>query len=158
MRPKAELQAEQFLANFEAWCVHCHAPAVEVLGSQRDRCEFAWTDDWQEFCESKMDRQDTGISAHRNFPGRSLEGYRDAVHSIAGAQVIKRETPDGSLCGEADLDWGVPTDVLGLVVHIVKDFAPNKLFGRRANQFALARYFRRKRGWEIRNVRKENQT
>ena len=150
-----KLQAAQFLANFEAWCVHCHAPAVEVLGSLPDRCEFAWSAEWQVFCETRMDRQEAGIEAHRNFPGSSLTGYRDKEYSVAGAQLIKRNAPDGSLRIEADLDWGVPTDALGVVVHLVKDFAPNKLFGRRCNQFAMARYLRKHRKWDVRDVRKE---
>ncbi len=153
MRPNTELQPAQFLANFEAWCKHCHAPPVEVTASLSDRCEFRWTDAWQAFCESQMTRQDSGISKHHNFIGRSLEGYRDAVYSIAGAQIIKRRGLDGDLRGEADLDWGVPTDAMGLIVHLFKDFAPNKLRGKRCNQFAMARHLRWKRKWDVRDVR-----
>ena len=145
MRPsKGVRQAAQFLANFSAWCKYCHAPAVEITGSLPDRCEFKWTDEWQKFCERQMVRQDIGITAHHNFPGVSLEGYRDKKYSIAGAQVIKRVVLDGHvLHGEADFDWGVPIDVVGLLIHFFRDYLPNKLKGKRMNQFKLARYFRR---------------
>ena len=110
MRPTKELQAAQFLANFSAWCEHCYAPAVEITGSLPDRCEIMWSEEWQGFCERQMIRQDIGIGAHDNFPGTSLEGYRDAKFTKAGAQLITRWTPDGHLRIEADFDGGVPVD------------------------------------------------
>ncbi len=156
MTRKDTRQAEQFLANFEAWREHCHAPSIQLTGSLSDRCEFCWTPEWQVFCEHHTDRQDIGISAHENFLGVSLEGYRDKKYSIAGIQLIKRRSPDGYLRIEADLDWGVPTDLLGVFVHLFRDFAPNKLFGRRTNQIAMARYLRCTRKWKVRDVRKES--
>ena len=158
MTRKDELQAEQFLANLEAWRLGSAAPDMEVLDSLPDRCQVAWTPELQNFCETKMIRQDFGIEHHKNFAGISLEGYRDKKFTKAGAQAIKQISPNGILKFEFDLDWGVPVDLWGLFLHLVLDYLPNKLKGRRANQFAIARYFRRKRKWAVRDVRKERRS
>ena len=159
MRPSREdLQKEQFLANLEAWRVGSAAPDMEVLDSLPDRCQVMWTRELQTFCETRMIRQDAGIENHRNFAGKPSEGYRDARFTKAGAQAIKLIYPNGFMSFEFDLDWGVPVDVVGLILHLFLDYLPNKLRGRRANQFAIARYFRRKRKWAVRDVRKERRS
>jgi len=156
MRPAKEaLQGEQFLANLQAWSIGSFAPDMEVVAYLADRCQVAWTPDIQEFCETKMIRQDAGIEHHKNFPGMPVEGYRDGRYTKAGAQAIKMIAPDGLQYFEFDLDWGVPVDLVGVVLHLFMDYLPNKLKGRRANQFAIARYFRKKRKWAVRDVRKD---
>jgi hypothetical protein len=150
---KARLQAEQFLANWDAMERHSNCPPVEVIDVLPDRMLFRWTDEWDQYCEDRMVPQDAGIEAHKNFPGYSLAGFRDAKYSVLGKQVIKRRGEDGTFQGEADLDWGVPTDLVGVITHLVKDFLPNKLRGKRMNQFAAMRYMRRRRGWRVTDVR-----
>lgn len=162
---KRQARIAQMAQNFEAWCNHFNAPAIEYLPHKymplrEDRALIRATDDWlswltyqSQYVDGVLYAWRAAIRDHRPLmvigidEDTAIEGWRGR-RVFAAIQIVHHVYHDLRFL-EVDFDLGNPASgLLGAIVHVGEwaYYRLPKLIGRkqiRTDPFLVKRWLRR---------------